>query len=35
MEDCVNKNLDDTNKKYSNKVNYIGVYEEGEQTKDI
>ena len=36
MEDCVNKNLDDTNKNYFNEVSEIGVdYEEGEETKDI
>ena len=29
MEDGVNKNLDDTNKKYLNEINEIGVYEDG------
>ena len=29
MEDCVNKNLDDTTRKYLNETNEIGVYEEG------
>ena len=35
MEDCVNDNLYYTDKKYLNKVNQIGIYEEGEETKDI
>ena len=35
MKDFVNKNLDDTNKNNLNEVNEIGVYEEGEATKDI
>ena len=35
-EGLCNKNLDDTNKNYFNKVSEIGVdYEEGEETKDI
>ena len=29
MEDCVNKNLDDTTRKYLNAINDIGVDKEG------
>ena len=35
MEDFVNKNLDDTNKNYLNKVNDIGVDEEVEKPKTL
>ena len=36
MYDCVNKNLDNTNKNDSNEVNEIGVDDkEGEKTKEI
>ena len=35
VEDCVNKNLDYTNKKYLDNINDIGVDVEGKYTKDI
>ena len=35
MEDCVNKILDDANKKYLYELNEIVVNEEGGYTKDI
>ena len=34
MDDCVNKNLDDRNRKM-NEINDIGVYREKVETKDI
>ena len=35
IEDFVNKNPDDTNSKYFNEINHIGLDEEGGETKVI